>query len=287
MMIVSALVLAQLIPPPDKPTACEGEYSVCPSGACTITTCERCAASEYRCPLSEHCVASAAELTACPNLRGTHYDWTLSDDERLEYLASHTSLEEQAAQLVNKAPPIARMGVPAYNWLNDDLHGLASGYGTMFPNGNVLGATFDASLVRSVGRAIATEARASHLAFTHSANRGVGGGPWDNNGLGLTMYAPNVNLVRDPRWGRAQEVFGECPSLTSALVHAFIHGAQAKGQADGRLLAGACCKHLAACARPPPPSAPLLRRLRRLHAPGSVHWQRAQGRGSSSRNPWQ
>ena len=249
--VMLSVVISALSAAPPNASACVGEFSVCPStGACTLIDCSRCTAGEYRCPRSKDCVNGAAKYADCPGLDGTHLDWRLGDAARLDYLVAHTAREEQAAQLVNQAPAIAHLGIPAYNWLNDDVHALASGVGTVFPNGNTLGASWSAPLLGEVGGAIGHEARAAHSGFTSAGNRGVGGGPWSGNGVGLHMYGPNVNLVRDPWWGRAQEVYSEDPALTSALAASFVSGAQqhaapaAKG--DARLLAGACCKHLAA-----------------------------------------
>ena len=227
-------------PPPTHASACLGEFSLCNgTGACTLTDCSLCAKGEYRCPLSATCVSGPAAYTECPGLKGTHLDATLDDEARLDYLVSAANLTEQISQLTARAPGIPRLGIPAYNWLNDDVHGLASGYGTMFPSGNALGATWNVSAIEEVGNAIALEARGSHNAFTHSADRGMSGGIYSENGVGITMYSPNINLVRSPLWGRAQEVYGEDPTLTAALGKAFVRGAQAKDARSGRLLAGA------------------------------------------------
>ena len=127
------------------------------------------------------------------------------------------------------------------------MHGIASGYGTMYPSGNALGATWNRTALHRVGRSIALEARASHNAFTHSGNRGMNGGLYSANGLGLTLYSPNMNLVRTPLWGRAQEVYGEDPFLTAMLAGEWIDGAQTKSKdTKGRLLTAACAKHFAA-----------------------------------------
>jgi beta-glucosidase len=243
------------IAPPTHTTSCLGEFSYCPlTGACTVTDCTLCTRGEYRCPLSTVCVSDARAYSkpgACPSLNGTHLDWTLTDDERLDLLVAASSLADQISQLTARAPALPALGIPAYNWLNDDVHGLASGFGTMFPSGNALGATFNRTALRAVAHAIAREARGSHNAFTHSGNRGMTGGVYDFNGLGLTMYSPNINLVRSPLWGRAQEVYGEDPLLTAELAKAYVGGAQAlsadpRPGGSGRMLAGACCKHLAA-----------------------------------------
>eukprot|EP00937_MAST-01D_sp_MAST-1D-sp2_P005271 g5271.t1 len=252
LLLLHAVVVASP-PPPAHSDACVGEFSLCnETGACTLTDCSACGKGQYRCPLSADCVDDAAAYVHCPGLAGTHLDWTLDDEARLDRLVAATNLTERLSQLVGRAPALPRHGIPGYNWLNDDVHGLASGWGTMFPSGNALGATWNRSALREVAHAIGREARASHSAFAHSGNRGMGGGLYSENGVGITMYAPNINLVRSPLWGRAMEVYGEDPLLTAELAVAFVAGAQARaaapgaGPGTGRLLAGACCKHLAA-----------------------------------------
>ena len=133
------------------------------------------------------------------------------------------------------------------NWLNDDVHGTATGDGTIFPNGVTLGMSWDSELLHTVGAAVGLEARGGHNGFVHAGNRGSG--MW-TNGVGITLYAPNMNLVRDPRWGRAQEVYSEDVKLTAALTLGFVRGAQGDS-AEGvpqqkERLTFACCKHLAA-----------------------------------------
>ena len=250
-----------VVPPPSEGSrgACLGEFSFCNStGSCTLSDCTSCAHGEYRCPLPDlshdppwaTCVHGAAGYLSCPNMTGTHLDWTLSEAERLDYLVAHTTLAEQAAQLTAGAPALERMGIPSYNWLDDDVHGTATGDGTNFPNGVTLGMSWDRELLHRVGRAIGLEARGGHNGFVHSGNRGPG--MYTNNGVGISLYAPNMNLVRDPRWGRAQEVYSECPQLTSELTVGFVTGAQGASPTDGaaldepQLLTVACCKHLAA-----------------------------------------
>ncbi len=128
--------------------------------------------------------------------------------------------------------------------LNDDVHGVRQAHGVTFPNGCGLGATWDPDALRTVGRVMAVEARADYNFNTASGNRGQ-----KCNGCGITMYGPNMNLVRDPRWGRAQEVYSEDPVLSAALTEAMVTAAQAPlggpgGQ--GPMTAAACCKHFAA-----------------------------------------
>ncbi len=121
---------------------------------------------------------------------GTHFDWNLPDEARLDYLVKQSSLEEQIAQLTNKAPSIERLGIPEYNWLNDDQHGVArtGANATVFPNGCGLGATWSKETLRAVGQALGTEARGLHNGFVHQVN-----GHSDSqtcNGCGITLYSP-------------------------------------------------------------------------------------------------
>ena len=189
-------------------SACAGEFTRCPStGECTTSasSCGRCKAGEYLCPSDQAtCVSSAAAYISCPNVKGTHLDWTLGVEQRLDYLVAHTNLATQVSQLSNTAPEIVHLGIPSYQWLNDDQHGVARtpARATVFPNGVALGATWSVDTLHAVGRIIGTEARGLHNGFLASdPTRSM-----RCNGCSLTMYAPNLNLVRDPRWGRAQEV---------------------------------------------------------------------------------
>lgn len=231
---------------------CLGEFSMCDSGECSMGPCGGCEPGQYLCPSDQTtCVDSAADYTKCPGIKGTHFDWTMDDEARLDYLVANATLEEQVAQMTNTAPAITRLGIPAYNWLNDDQHGVArtSANATVFPNGCGLGATWSKQTLYQVGEALGTEARGLHNGFVHEidghdASEGC-------NGCGITLYSPNLNLVRDPRWGRAQETFGEDPWHMSRLVVSFVRGAQNRSGATpprvgDRLLTGMCCKHFAA-----------------------------------------
>ena len=235
--------------------ACAGEFSLCPSGACALTfeTCGNCASGQYSCPLTADCAASAAGVAQCPGLAGTHFDVSLPLEKRLDALmAMSWSLPEMISQLTDNATEIPRLGVPAYVWLNDDQHGVKQPYATAFPNGCSFGAGWDAASMTNVGLALGTEARGVHNSLLDkSAEHGGEGWPGTlKNGAGLTAYAPNVNLVHDPRWGRANEVMSEDPLLTGALVAAYVRGMQNNSGADvvnsgAPLLMAACCKHYA------------------------------------------
>ncbi|KNC55776.1 glycoside hydrolase family 3 domain-containing protein [Thecamonas trahens ATCC 50062] len=196
-------------------------------------------AGAYVCPDHKTCVPSAAEFTSCPGVKGTHWDVSLSVAERVAYVVNRTTVKEQAAQLWNWAPALYDPPMPAFNWLDDDEHGVKQHHATSFPNGGSLGSTWSPATLAAVGNAVATEARGLLNGFVRSGNRGM-----YENGVGITLYAPNMNLVRDPRWGRAQEVYSEDPELSSALVTAFVEGIQAR-HANGSMLAAACCKHYA------------------------------------------
>jgi beta-glucosidase len=132
-------------------------------------------------------------------MKGTHFDWELDVEKRLDYLVANTDLQTQINQLTNEAPGIPKLGIPFYNYLNDDQHGVgqAPAWATLFPNGAGLGAGWSASTLHAVGTVIGEEARGLHNGFLHS---GSGRNPSDPtaggcNGCGITLYAPNLNLV--------------------------------------------------------------------------------------------
>ncbi len=156
--------------------------------------------------------------------------------KRAEELVSKMTVEEAASQLRFDAPAIERLGVPEYNWWNEALHGVArAGTATSFPQSIALGATFDQELMGKIGETIATEGRAKYNEI--SANMG------DRDIYkGLTFWSPNVNVFRDPRWGRGQETYGEDPYLISRLAIPFIKGIQGDGE---YMKAAACAKHFA------------------------------------------
>jgi beta-glucosidase len=146
-------------------------------------------------------------------------DITCSIEERVNDLVSRMTLEEKVSQMVHDAPAIERLGVPAYNWWNECLHGVAfAGIATVFPQAIGLAATWDTRLMYEVATAISDEARAKH----HDALRRNS----HDQFFGLTFWSPNINIFRDPRWGRGQETYGECPYLTSRMGVAFVKGLQ-------------------------------------------------------------
>ena len=157
-------------------------------------------------------------------------------EERARALVSQMTLEEKVSQIINKASEIERLGIKEYDWWNEALHGVArAGVATMFPQAIALGATFDTELVERVGDVISTEARAKYNASQRVK---------DYKGYkGLTFWSPNINIFRDPRWGRGHETYGEDPYLTSKIGVAFINGLQ--GYDEKYLKSAGCAKHFA------------------------------------------
>ena len=144
-------------------------------------------------------------------------------------------VEEMASQLRYDAPAIERLHIPAYNWWSEGLHGVArAGTATVFPQAIGLAATFDPVLIEKIGDTIATEARAKYNAASAHGDRDIY--------KGLTIWSPNVNIFRDPRWGRGHETYGEDPYLTSRLGESFVKGLQGDGS---YLKTAACAKHFA------------------------------------------
>ena len=145
------------------------------------------------------------------------------------------TLEEKASQLRYDAPAIKRLGIPAYNWWNEALHGVArAGQATVFPQAIGLGATFDTELLGKIADTVATEGRAKYNAYSKEEDRDIY--------KGLTFWSPNVNIFRDPRWGRGHETYGEDPYLTKELGVSFVKGLQGDGET---MKAAACAKHFA------------------------------------------
>lgn len=164
-----------------------------------------------------------------------YLDESLSAEERAEALTDEMTTEEQASQLRYDAPAIERLGIPAYNWWNEGIHGLArSGVATMFPQAIGLAAMFDDELTKRTAEITSEEARAKYNAYTVEGDRDIY--------KGLTLWAPNINIFRDPRWGRGHETFGEDPYLTAQNGKAVVRGLQG----DGKVMkAAACAKHFA------------------------------------------
>jgi beta-glucosidase len=165
-------------------------------------------------------------------------------DKRAEDLVGRMTLEEKASQLVNHTRAIPRLGIPEYDLWSEALHGVANnGIATVFPQAIGLGATFDAPLLHKMAEATAREGRAK---FNLAAKAGTAGRLFQ----GLTFFSPNINIVRDPRWGRGQETYGEDPFLTGKMGVAFITGLQ--GDDPKHLTAVATAKHYAVHSGPEP-----------------------------------
>ena len=155
-------------------------------------------------------------------------------------LVSQMTLEEKASQLRYDSPAIPRLGIPAYNWWNEALHGVArAGVATSFPQAIGMAAAFDEELLRTIGDAVATEGRAKYNEYAKHHDRDIY--------KGLTFWSPNVNIFRDPRWGRGHETYGEDPYLTSRMGVAYVEGLQGTaGDGEGEYLkTAACAKHFA------------------------------------------
>ncbi|MCQ2474288.1 MAG: glycoside hydrolase family 3 C-terminal domain-containing protein [Clostridia bacterium] len=155
--------------------------------------------------------------------------------ETARRIVSQMTVEEKITQLVNNSPAIERLGINEYNWWNEALHGVArTGTATLFPQAIGLAATFDPELVNSVAGAISDEGRAKYNKYVEFGARTIY--------KGLTYWSPNINIFRDPRWGRGHETYGEDPYLTAEMGVNFIKGIQGDGE---YLKAAACAKHFA------------------------------------------
>ncbi len=163
-------------------------------------------------------------------------DPALSIEDRIDDLINRLTLEEKAWQMMHNSPAVERLGIPEYNWWNEALHGIGrSGVATVFPQAIGMGATFDKELILEVATAISDEARATHNTAVENGYR--------RQYSGLTFWTPNINIFRDPRWGRGQETYGEDPYLTAQLGTAFVKGLQ--GDHPKYLKTAAAAKHYA------------------------------------------
>ncbi len=164
-------------------------------------------------------------------------DVRLPAAQRVDDLLARLEVDEKLALLSYQSPAVERVGLPAYNWWNECLHGVArNGRATVFPQTIALAASFDRGLVARVYDAIAAEARAKYAASALAGKRG--------QYRGLTFWTPNINIFRDPRWGRGQETFGECPYLTAQLACEAVRALQG-AESDRALRVAACAKHYA------------------------------------------
>jgi beta-glucosidase len=166
-----------------------------------------------------------------------------SFEERVNDLVSRMTLKEKADQLLYSAPAIPRLGIPSYNWWNEALHGVArAGYATVFPQSITIANSWDERLMYDVANAISDEARAKYHEFQRRGKTGIY--------QGLTFWSPNINIFRDPRWGRGHETYGEDPYLTGRLGYQFVRGMQ--GDDPKYLKVVATAKHYAVHSGPEP-----------------------------------
>ncbi len=183
---------------------------------------------------------AAAAACAAPDV-ALPQEWPAFDPalplaQRVDDLLAAMTLAEKVSQMNNRAPAIARLNIPAYDWWSEALHGVArDGYATVFPQAIGMAATWNTELVARIGQAVSTEARAKYDAT------GVRSGHATYNGL--TVWSPNVNIFRDPRWGRGQETYGEDPFLTSRIAVAYVRGLQ--GDDPRYIKVAATAKHFA------------------------------------------
>ena len=170
-------------------------------------------------------------------------DPSLTIEKRVADLISRMTLKEKADQLLYTAPDIPRLGIPAYNWWNEALHGVArAGYATVFPQSITIANSWDEGLMYNVSNAISDEARAKYHEFQRRGKRGIY--------QGLTFWSPNINIFRDPRWGRGHETYGEDPYLTGRMGYQFVKGMQ--GDDPKYLKTVATAKHYAVHSGPEP-----------------------------------
>ncbi len=180
-----------------------------------------------------------AALLAFMPLRAQKYQYPFQYpakpvDERIDDLINRLTLEEKSKLMLYNSPAIERLGIPAYNWWNECLHGVArAGKATVFPQAIGMAASFDDSLLKKVAVAISDEARAKHYAALRKGSRA--------QYTGLSFWTPNINIFRDPRWGRGQETYGEDPYLTGRMGAALVKGLQ--GDDPHFLKTSACAKH--------------------------------------------
>jgi beta-glucosidase len=164
-------------------------------------------------------------------------------EDRVNDLVSRMTLQEKADQLLYTAPAIARLGIPSYNWWNEALHGVArAGYATVFPQSITIANSWDEGLMFNVANAISDEARAKYHEFQRRGKTGIY--------QGLTFWSPNINIFRDPRWGRGHETYGEDPFLTGRMGYEFVRGLQ--GDDPKYLKVVATAKHYAVHSGPEP-----------------------------------
>ena len=175
-------------------------------------------------------------LACCVHAQQDFRNPNLSIDERAQLLLNQLTLDEKLGMMEHRNPAVERLGIPAYSWWNEALHGVArNGFATVYPMPTALAATFDDKSVQEMFGMIADEARVKYY-------RAQKAGAYDDY-TGLTFFTPNINIFRDPRWGRGMETYGEDPYLTARMGAACVNGLQQ--QVNGRYKALACIKHFA------------------------------------------
>lgn len=191
------------------------------------------------------CLSIFVRLISFSQTQFPFQNTTLTFDQRVNDLVSRLTLEEKVAQMLNAAPAIERLGIPAYDWWNEVLHGVArTPYKvTVYPQAIAMAATFDSASLKLMAHYSALEGRAIY-------NKAIQDGKQGQRYLGLTYWTPNINIFRDPRWGRGQETYGEDPFLTAMLGRAFVRGLE--GDDPKYLKAAACAKHYAVHSGPEP-----------------------------------
>lgn len=167
----------------------------------------------------------------------------LTTEQRVNDLVSRMTVDEKISQLMDSSPAIKRLGIPEYNWWNESLHGVArAGYATVFPQSISIASSWDRRLIFDVASAISDEARAKHHEYLRRGQHGMY--------QGLTFWSPNINIFRDPRWGRGHETYGEDPFLTGQLGLNFVNGLQGTNEKYLKVIATA--KHFAVHSGPEP-----------------------------------
>ncbi|MDI7775713.1 glycoside hydrolase family 3 C-terminal domain-containing protein [Asticcacaulis sp. EMRT-3] len=190
-------------------------------------------------------MAADAPPPACADAPCAYLDTSLTPEARAKDLVSRMTLEEKAAQMQDNAPAIPRLGLKRYGWWNEALHGVArAGHTTVYPQAIGMAATWDPALMHDIGQAIADEGRANHNAALKRDPSGT------DRYYGVNFWSPNINIFRDPRWGRGQETYGEDPYLTGKMAVGFITGIQT--QANGIFEGVATPKHFAVHSGPEP-----------------------------------
>ncbi len=185
-------------------------------------------------------------FSALIHAQDVNFEFLNSDlpvDERVDILVSQMTVDEKIDQMVYTAPAIERLNVPEYNWWNESLHGVArAGYATVFPQSITIAGSWDKDLMFNVATAISDEARAKYHEYVRRGKRGIY--------QGLTFWSPNINIFRDPRWGRGHETYGEDPYLTGEMGLQFVKGLQ--GDNPDYLKVVATAKHFAVHSGPEP-----------------------------------